>query len=69
MYLKCQFDVPYFRYFLYTKTPIGKLYYGRELRKARQLYQKNGHSVCEPTTHNGKQHIDFLLSNFIFINR
>lgn len=50
------------QYFLYTKTPIGYLYYRREVNKSIQKFGRIGHSHVMPVTTNGLTILPLVMS-------
>ncbi|KAH3706182.1 probable hydrolase PNKD [Dreissena polymorpha] len=56
-------------YFLYTHTRFGRYYHGKDIQKARDKYDEDGHTVIEPTLFDKLEitPIPVALDNYAYI--
>ncbi|KAL4222989.1 hypothetical protein ACF0H5_019030 [Mactra antiquata] len=56
-------------YFLYTRTRFGRYYHGKDVAKAREKYNEDGHTIIEPTMFDKLEitPIPVALDNYAYI--
>ena len=55
--------VLYCRYFLYTRTRFGRYYHGKDIAKAKEKYEDEGHTIIQPVDYESN-YIDNMCPSF-----